>query len=160
MSLSSLPPDAAALGIGLGLLFSLVCYLTTNLSPGGMITPGWLAITLFEDPRQTAMVVAASGATYAGSRLLQGVVILYGKRLFAAVVLFGVVLQATLFLLLREEFPMLYSNETLGFVVPGLIAYQLLRQPRLATGVSVVSVTLLTYAVLLSGLLLGLIPKV
>lgn len=37
-----LTPEIAAIGIALGLMFSLVCYLTTNLSPGGMITPaGW-----------------------------------------------------------------------------------------------------------------------
>lgn len=34
-----LTPEIAAIGIALGLMFSLVCYLTTNLSPGGMITP-------------------------------------------------------------------------------------------------------------------------
>ncbi len=36
-------PEVAVLGISLGLFFSLICYLVTNLSPGGMITPGWLA---------------------------------------------------------------------------------------------------------------------
>lgn len=39
---SVLTPEIAAIGIGLGLMFSLICYLTTNLSPGGMITlAGW-----------------------------------------------------------------------------------------------------------------------
>ena len=40
-----LPAEVATLGLAIGLLFSLVCYLTTNLSPGGMITPGWVAAT-------------------------------------------------------------------------------------------------------------------
>jgi hypothetical protein len=36
--------------LGIGLVLALVCYLTTNLSPGGMITPGWIAVALIEDP--------------------------------------------------------------------------------------------------------------
>jgi gamma-polyglutamate biosynthesis protein CapC len=32
---ANLNAQTAALGIALGLVFSLICYLTTNLSPGG-----------------------------------------------------------------------------------------------------------------------------
>lgn len=153
-----LTPEIAALGIALGLLFSLVCYLTTNLSPGGMITPGWLALTLVEDLQLAAMVVGMTAATYLATVLLQRYVILYGKRLFAAVVLTGVLLQATVYVVLRQEFPLLYSNQTLGFIVPGLIAYQLVRQPRGATLLATSTVTLANYVVLTAGILLGVMP--
>ncbi|MGW8358139.1 poly-gamma-glutamate biosynthesis protein PgsC/CapC [Streptomyces wedmorensis] len=154
-----LTPETAALGIALGLLFSLVCYLTTNLSPGGMITPGWLALTLVQDLWLAAMVLGITAATYAGSVLLQKVVILYGKRLFAAVVLMGVLLQATVYVVLRKEFPLLYGTQTLGFIVPGLIAYQLIRQPRVATVLATSTVALATYVVLTAGILLGVMPR-
>nr|WP_203672157.1 MULTISPECIES: poly-gamma-glutamate biosynthesis protein PgsC/CapC [unclassified Streptomyces] len=143
----------------MGLLFSLVCYLTTNLSPGGMITPGWLALTLIEDLQRAAMVVGITLLTYLCTRLLQRNVILYGKRLFAAVVLTGVVLQAGVYLVMQTQFPLMYANQTLGFIVPGLIAYQLERQPKGATLLSVSTVTLANYVVLMSGLLLGLLPS-
>ncbi|MET7937168.1 poly-gamma-glutamate biosynthesis protein PgsC/CapC [Streptomyces sp. NPDC005322] len=155
----ALTPDMAALGIALGLLFSLVCYLTTNLSPGGMITPGWLALTVIEDLRLAAMVVGVTLLTYLSTRLLQGAVILYGKRLFAAVVMCGVLLQTSLYMVLRHEFPMLFTHQTLGYIVPGLIAYQLVRQPPRATLVSTATVTLAAYAVLIVGVLLGLLPR-
>jgi poly-gamma-glutamate biosynthesis protein PgsC/CapC len=154
-----LTPEIAAIGIALGLLFSLVCYLTTNLSPGGMITPGWLALTLIEDLQRAAMVVGVTVLTYLCTRLLQKTVILYGKRLFAAVVLTGVVLQAGVYLILQTQFPLMYANQTLGFIVPGLIAYQLERQPKGATLLSVSTVTLANYVVLMSGLLLGVMPS-
>src|SRR5690606_9181587 len=48
LTTAALTPEMAALGIAIGLFFSLLCYLTTNLSPGGMITPGWIALTLIE----------------------------------------------------------------------------------------------------------------
>lgn len=154
-----LTPEIAAIGIALGLLFSLVCYLTTNLSPGGMITPGWLALTLVEDLQRAAMVVGVTVLAYCATLLVQRFVILYGKRLFAAVVLIGVILQATLILVLQWEFPLMYSNQTLGFIVPGLIAYQLVRQPKGPTILATGSVTLLTYVVLAAGILLGALPS-
>ncbi|MFB7557068.1 poly-gamma-glutamate biosynthesis protein PgsC/CapC [Streptomyces brevispora] len=150
-----LTPEIAAIGIALGLMFSLVCYLTTNLSPGGMITPGWLALTLVEDLQRAAMVVGVTVLTYVSVLLLQKVVILYGKRLFSAVVLTGVILQATVMIVLQVEFPLMYANQTLGFIVPGLIAYQLVRQPKGATLLATGSVSLLAYVVLTASILLG-----
>jgi hypothetical protein len=43
--------------------------------------------------------------------------------------------------------------------VPGLVAYQCVRQPVVATVVSTTVVTLMSYAVLLSGVLLRLLPQ-
>ncbi|MGW2858868.1 poly-gamma-glutamate biosynthesis protein PgsC/CapC [Streptomyces sp. NPDC001205] len=156
---SVLTPEIAAIGIAIGLLFSLVCYLTTNLSPGGMITPGWLALTLVEDLQRAAMVAGVTVLTYAGTLLMQRFVILYGKRLFAAVVLLGVTLQATVMIVLSLEFPLMYANQTLGFIVPGLIAYQLVRQPKGPTLLATGSVTLMAYVVLTAGILLGVMPS-
>ncbi|MGY0019386.1 poly-gamma-glutamate biosynthesis protein PgsC/CapC [Streptomyces sp. cg35] len=157
---SVLTPEIAAVGIAIGLLFSLICYLTTNLSPGGMITPGWLALTLVEDLQRAAMVVGVTVLTYVGTLLMQKFVILYGKRLFAAVVLLGVTLQATVMIVLSLEFPLMYANQTLGFIVPGLIAYQLVRQPKGPTLLATGSVTLMAYVVLTAAILLGFMPSV
>jgi len=156
----TLQPEVATLGLAIGLLFSLLCYLTSNLSPGGMITPGWLALTLVEDYRRAAIVVLMTALTYLGTKGLQRVVILYGKRLFAAVVLLSVLLQTSLFILIQNDYPLLYVHETLGFVVPGLIAYQLVRQPAGATVLATGSVSLITYGVLVSGVLVGLVPTI
>ncbi|GGO96624.1 poly-gamma-glutamate biosynthesis protein PgsC/CapC [Wenjunlia tyrosinilytica] len=153
-----LTPEIAAIGIALGLVLSLVCYLTTNLSPGGMITPGWLALTMADDMDRAAIVLAVTVLTYLATALMNKVVILYGKRLFCAVVLTGVVIQAGVYLILQREFPLLYANQTLGFIVPGLIAYQMQRQPKGATLLSVTTVTLINYVVLAAGLLLGVMP--
>lgn len=153
-----LSPQVAALGLSLGLLFSLGCYLVTNLSPGGMITPAWLALTLVEDGRRLLMILAVAAATWGGTALLRRFVILYGKRLFAAVVMLGVFLQMTLYLVLVRESPLMFAQETLGFIVPGLIAYQMIRQPVVATTVAISAVTGLTYVVVISGLLLRLVP--
>jgi poly-gamma-glutamate biosynthesis protein PgsC/CapC len=155
---AAITPTVATLGIALGLVFSLVCYLTTNLSPGGMITPGWLALTMVTDLQRAGLMLAITVLTYLAPRVLQRNVILYGKRLFAAVVLCAVLLQCTVMLLLQQEFPLLYTTQTLGFIVPGLIAYQLVRQPVAATAISTTAVPLATYVVLIAGLLMGVMP--
>jgi hypothetical protein len=71
MTVYNLVPEVATLGLAIGLLFSLICYLTTNLSPGGMITPGWVALTLVEDYRRAALVVLMTALTFGASKLLQ-----------------------------------------------------------------------------------------
>lgn len=152
-----LPPQVAVLALAVGLLFSLGCYLLTNLSPGGMITPGWLSLTLVEDWRKAVLIVGVTGVTYLGMLGLQRVVILYGKRQFAAVVMLGVLFSTALFLGVQRDFPVLFVHQTLGFIIPGLIAYQLLRQPPGATVVATGSVSLANYGVVASGILLGLV---
>ncbi|MFE3184205.1 poly-gamma-glutamate biosynthesis protein PgsC/CapC [Streptomyces violascens] len=148
--------EVATLGLAIGLLFGLGCYLVTNLSPGGMITPAWLAVTLLQDWRGILLIAAVTCLTWAAAAAARKVVILFGKRLFAAVVLLSVFLQMTLSLFLLKEYPLLFTHQTLGFIVPGLIAYQFLRQPVLATATATTAVTALTYTVLASGLLLHL----
>ncbi|MGH3587723.1 MAG: poly-gamma-glutamate biosynthesis protein PgsC/CapC [Pseudonocardia sp.] len=151
----TLAPQAATIALAIGLLFALVCYLTTNLSPGGMITPGWLALTLVEDPRKVLVIAVVTAVTFLGIRGLQRVVILYGKRLFAAVMMLSVLLSTGLFLLVQRDYPLLFAHETLGFVIPGLVAYQLVRQPPVATVLATSAVSLASYGVLASGLVLG-----
>ncbi|WP_053724826.1 poly-gamma-glutamate biosynthesis protein PgsC/CapC [Streptomyces sp. WM6378] len=148
--------EVATLGLAIGLLFGLGCYLVTNLSPGGMITPAWLAVTLLQDWRRILLIAAVTCLTWAAAAAARKVVILFGKRLFAGVVLLSVFLQMTLSLFLLKEYPLLFTHQTLGFIVPGLIAYQFLRQPVVATATATAAVTGLTYTVLASGLLLHL----
>lgn len=158
--MTGLSPEVAALGISLGLLFALVCYLVSNLSPGGMITPGWLALTLIQDPVRALLIAVVIGLTYAGTLALRRVIILYGKRLFASVVMLGVFLQMTFFLVFLDSFPLLFASETLGFIVPGLVAYQLVRQPLVATLVATSVCTAAAYGVMVTGVLLRLLPTV
>jgi hypothetical protein len=51
-------------------------------------------------------------------------------------------------------------HQTLGFVVPGLVAYQLVRQKPVATMLATGGVSLASYAILISGVLVGLVPTV
>lgn len=156
--MTAIGPDAAVLGLTLGLLFALVCYLITNLSPGGMITPGWLALLIIESPIRLVLLSVVIILSFFVMKLVRRVVILYGKRLFATVVLVAVFLQFTLFVIISNQTDLVGENRTLGFIIPGLITYQLIRQPIVATLLSIVAVTALSYGVILAGILLFLVP--
>ncbi|WBB68051.1 poly-gamma-glutamate biosynthesis protein PgsC/CapC [Micromonospora sp. WMMD812] len=153
-----LSAQLATASLGIGLVFALLCYLTTNLSPGGMITPGWIALTLIEDQLQAGIILGMTVLTYLLTKLMQRVVILYGKRLFAAIVLLSVLLQLTLFVIVQRDLPLLFAHQTLGFVIPGLIAYQLVRQPAKATILATLIVTGITFGVAYSGVVAGFVP--
>lgn len=155
---TDISPQLASVCLGIGLVFSLICYLTTNLSPGGMITPGWLALVMVEDYRHLGIVAVMTALTFGLIKLLNKVVILYGKRLFAAVVLTSVILQLSLFLAIQKAVPLLFAHQTLGFVAPGLIAYQLLRQPIKATLIATTLISGATFGVTVSGILAGFVP--
>ena len=161
MLTGTVAPQLATMALAIGLLFSLLCYVVTNLSPGGMITPGWLALSLFEDPRKIAVIIALTALTYWGTKVLQRLVILYGKRLFAAVMMLAVTLSAGQFLVLGFGDPMLYtSQQTIGFIIPGLVAYQLVRQPTRPTLISTGIAGLASYGVIVSGVVLGFVAIV
>jgi poly-gamma-glutamate biosynthesis protein PgsC/CapC len=155
---TGLPPEVSVLLIALGLVLALACYLATNLSPGGMITPGWLALVLIVQPLLALVIGAVVVITYLLCRGLERIVILYGKRLFATVVLVSVFFQITFFLFLVNSSPLFFDVTTLGFIVPGLVAYQLMRQPAIATLVATATVTMVAYSVMLAGILLRLVP--
>jgi gamma-polyglutamate biosynthesis protein CapC len=156
--MTQLAPEVSVLLIALGLVLSLACYLVTNLSPGGMITPGWLALVLIVQPLLVIPISAVVLMTYVLCLGLQQIVILYGKRLFATVVLVAVFFQLTFFLFLASAMPLFFDATTLGFIVPGLVAYQLVRQPLLATLMATATVTMVAYSVMLAGILLRFVP--
>jgi gamma-polyglutamate biosynthesis protein CapC len=154
----ALAPDVATLVLALGLVLSLACYVASNISPGGMITPGWIALTLVQDVRLAPLVLAVVLLTYASARGVERIAILYGKRLFASVVLLGAFYSTTALLLCSDQLPALTETGALGLVAPGLIAYQLIRHPLVPTLVATAATTSVTYALVLAGVLLGVVP--
>lgn len=157
MTASGMTAEVAVLGIAIGVVLALVCQLTTNLSPGGMVTPGWLAVALVEKPAQVAVIAVFVLATWGATILLQRAVILFGKRLFAGVVTLSVLFQMSFTLLTGGEQSPAVTHQTLAYIVPGLIAYQLLRQPAWPTAAAIAGVSTLVYGVLGLGIALHLL---
>ena len=119
--------------IGLGLVVSLVFSEAIGLAAGGMVVPGYIALSLDQPLRVVGTVIAAL-ATYLTLRFLGRFMILYGRRCLVFAVVLGFCYGAlTRFLLVSMPAPELVELMAVGYIVPGLLAYWMNRQGVLAT---------------------------
>lgn len=120
--------DALALSIGLGLLVSLVFSQAFGFTAGGMVVPGYFALYLTR-PTHVATTLLTAFATFAIVHAISTVMIVYGKRRTALMILVGYVLGA----LVRSISPLSVAPfsadlSVIGYIIPGLIAIWLDRQ--------------------------------
>jgi poly-gamma-glutamate biosynthesis protein PgsC/CapC len=157
MNPSLVSPQTAVLSLAIGIICALAFYLRTRLSPGGLLTPGWLAAAAIWEPRAALVVLGASVLTFLGILAARRYMILYGDRLLAASMLLGVVLVVTGYLVTgaRSGLQPLYSFAALGLIVPGWSTYQLTRQPVVPTLVTTALATAVTGAVLGAVVVIG-----
>lgn len=118
--------------IGLGLVVSLVFTEILGLAAGGLVVPGYIAFYLDQPLRILATVLAAL-VTYGTVRLLGRVILLYGRRTMVFCVLAGFLFgYLTRYLLVFNEAMSLGVEaallQSIGYIIPGLIAYWMMRQ--------------------------------
>jgi len=117
----------------LGILISLLYTEVTGFS-AGLIIPGYLALNL-HSPLRLVYTLAVATAAVGLCRLLARVVILYGRRRFAVLILLTCLLGAAA----KALGPVPVS--TVGVILPGLIAREFDRQGFLTTLLSLAVTT-------------------
>lgn len=116
------------LALGIGITVNLILTEVCGLASAGLVVPGYLALYLNQPSRLIATWAVAS-ATAAIVRFgVARVVILYGRRRFGITVLTGFLLNALMAGALRALPPEPIDLRAIGFIVPGLIANQMLVQ--------------------------------
>lgn len=118
--------------IGLGLVVSLVFSEILGLAAGGLIVPGYVALYLDQPLRIVGTVIAAL-VTFGTVQVLSRFILLYGRRTLVFCVLGGFLFgYATRYLLVAGDLLGLGVDasilQSIGFIIPGLIAYWMLRQ--------------------------------
>lgn len=123
--------------IGLGLVISLVFTELLGVAAGGLIVPGYIALYL-DQPLRVGGTVLAALATFGTVKALGRFVLLYGRRTMVFSVLVGFVFgYLTRYVLVFNA--MLDTGidasviQSIGYIIPGLIAYWMSRQGVLAT---------------------------
>lgn len=115
-------------GIGIGMIMSFFLTETIGLAAGGIVVPGYIALLLHHPFRVIATVLLAL-VTFLITKIFSRFVLLFGRRLLVLAVLIGYLLGY-----LTRIFPPLRISEmrlditTIGYVIPGLIAYWMNRQ--------------------------------
>lgn len=114
--------------IGLGLVVSLIFSETLGLAAGGMVVPGYVALMVHE-PARLAGTILASLLALGALKLISRYALVYGRRRIVVAVLLGFAFGA----LSREILVFrLYNTtlefQTIGYIIPGLIANWMERQ--------------------------------
>ena len=135
-----------AIGIGLVISFLLTEWL--GLSAGGLIVPGYFAL-FASYPERIAVSLVAALLTYGVLRGISQVTILYGRRRFMAAVLIGYLLGGVCRLLVADIGLMTYDLRVIGYIIPGLIANDMVKQGVWKTVFAVLLVSILVRLVLL-----------
>jgi len=130
----------------IGLVLALLWAEITDISPGGIIVPGYFALYL-DRPLRAAATLAVALLTLAIYRFLARRLILFGRRRFVLTVLVGAVLSQAWLLVLPSFFDAPVELRVIGWVVPGILASSLARQKVLPTLASLAAVATLTFAV-------------
>lgn len=130
----------------IGLVLALLWAEITDISPGGIIVPGYFALYL-DRPLRAAATLAVAVLTLALYRFLARQLILFGRRRFVLMVLAGAVLSQAWLLVLPRVFAAPVELRVIGWVIPGILASSLARQKVLPTLASLAAVATLTFAV-------------
>jgi poly-gamma-glutamate biosynthesis protein PgsC/CapC len=131
-----------------GVIISLIYAEKTGIMPAGLIAPGYLAI-VFDQPVFLLVIFLISFLTYLiVAHGLSRIMILYGRRKFAAMLSTGIVLK----LIFDYFYPILpfeiYEFRGLGVIVPGLIANAMQRQGVVPTVASTLVLTAATFVII------------
>ena len=124
-----------------------------GVATGGLIVPGYFALSLTH-PLNILATLAAAVATYLSVRGMSMVLIIYGRRRTALMILVGYLMGAAMRWLLMHGGEDGDEMRVIGYVIPGLLALWLERQ-----GVVETICSLLTASVLVRLMLVLLVGK-
>jgi poly-gamma-glutamate biosynthesis protein PgsC/CapC len=137
-----MPVETLLVGLVLAVLWAEL----TDVSPGGLIVPGYFALYLGQ-PLRIAGTLGVALLAWAVYALLARRLILFGRRRFVLTVLLGAVLAQAWVLILPSLFSAPAGLRAIGLIVPGILASSLTRQKPAPTLASLAAVSTLTYAV-------------
>jgi poly-gamma-glutamate biosynthesis protein PgsC/CapC len=115
-----------AVSIGIGLLVSLLFTEAFGLNVGGMIVPGYLAMSM-DQPLTILLTIFAALMTWGCVRLVHRRAILFGRRRVVITMVVGFAVAALIRGLVLPLQPAVSTTElaavtVIGFMIPGLIA--------------------------------------
>jgi poly-gamma-glutamate biosynthesis protein PgsC/CapC len=114
--------------IGLGMLASFFLTETVGLAAGGIVVPGYFALTLTEPVRVVATILVAL-VTFLIVKLLSQVMLVFGRRMLLLGVLVGYLLGYVTRIVPTLTIASLHLDvSVVGYVIPGLVAYWMSRQ--------------------------------
>ncbi len=136
--------EALFIGLVVGFLF----YEWIGYSPGGVVAPGYLALFVTE-PQRILVTVLLACIVWGILQILSGSLILYGRRrlLLALLLGFGATLAVELWV--QPVGGIAIDVQSIGYIIPGLVAHEMVRQKVVPTLASLGIVTVVVALILM-----------
>ena len=134
--------------IAIGLVFGFFFYEWVGFSPGGFVVPGYIAL-YWDRPIVIISTLMISLITYGTVYLLSQVAILYGRRRFIFMIIAGFAFQWLFKLLVVKTHILNIEIDTIGYIIPGLIANEMGRQRILPTLSSMIIISVMVRLILI-----------
>jgi poly-gamma-glutamate biosynthesis protein PgsC/CapC len=132
----------------IGLLIGFLYYEAVGLSPGGVVTPGYIALFVHEPMRILSTVLLAL-VVWAVIEIARARLVLYGRRLLLLSLLLGFCARIVLEEFLQPGAGLSLDLQSIGYIIPGLIAHEMVRQRPFPTLASLGTVSAMVALVLM-----------
>jgi len=114
--------------VGIGVILSLIFSEMLGASAGGIVVPGYIALYL-DKPLQILGTLLVSLATWGVIRIIGSFTLLFGKRRMVLAILLGFIIGWASRLLVFNNYTVFdLQMQSIGYIVPGLIANWFERQ--------------------------------
>ena len=131
--------EILTVAIGIGLAVSLLFTELFGLAAGGMVVPGYVALSL-DQPLSILLTLLVAITTYFVVQLMSTFVIIYGRRRTVSMILIGYIIRILFDFIPLESFGTIdriageeSAIAVIGFIIPGLIAIWIDRQGMVET---------------------------
>ena len=132
----------------IGLIAGFIFYEFVGVSPGGVVAPAYFALFIFQ-PDKILVTLVLSMVVFYIIKFFSSRLIIYGRRKLLLALVLGFLLKLAIDLIIQPMPLIRLDLQSIGYIIPGLIAHEMSRQKVVPTLLSLGIVTLITYQIAL-----------
>ena len=132
----------------IGLVIGFIYYEFVGISPGGVIAPAYF-VMFIDQPLKILITIIIALIVWQMINLLSSRFIVFGRRKLLLALLLGFTLKIIILGWIQPLSFITFDLQSIGYIIPGLIANEFGRQKPLPTLASIGIVTSITYLILL-----------
>jgi poly-gamma-glutamate biosynthesis protein PgsC/CapC len=134
----------------IGLIAGFLFYEITGISPGGVVAPAYIAMFIYQ-PGKIAVTLALALIILLIINFLSGRLILFGRRKLLMAIVLGFLFKLAIDFLIQPLPALRFDLQSIGYIIPGLVANEMSRQKVIPT---LLSLGIVTLVILLVAMLL------
>ncbi len=132
----------------IGLIVGFVFYEWVGISPGGVVAPAYFALFIYQ-PGKIAMTLLITFAVYYMIHFFAARFIVYGRRKLLLALVLSFCLKLGIEYWIQPMAIMQLDLQSIGYIIPGLVANEMARQTIVPTLSALGIVTMITYLITL-----------